>query len=99
MSPVTLSSVTALDSAAVRVGVPRETASGEQRVALVPESVPKLTALGVDVVVERGAGHKASFTDDAYAEAGAQLLEKVLDADLVVKVAPPSASEADALRE
>jgi len=83
----------------VRVGVPRETASGEQRVALVPESVPKLTALGLNVVVQRGAGHQASFTDDAYAEAGAQLLEEVLDADLVVKVAPPSTSEAEALRE
>src|SRR5712691_10185074 len=99
MSPVTRGSVAALDSPAVRVGVPRETANGEQRVALVPESVPKLTALGLDVVVERGAGHEASFTDEAYAEAGAQLVESALDADLVVKVAPPSASEAEALRE
>jgi NAD(P) transhydrogenase subunit alpha len=83
----------------VRVGVPRETAAGERRVALVPESVPKLTGLGLDIAVERGAGHEASFTDDAYAESGAELVERALDADLVVKVAPPSASEAAELRE
>jgi H+-translocating NAD(P) transhydrogenase subunit alpha len=83
----------------VRVGVPRETTADEQRVALVPESVPKLTALGVDVVVERGAGHAAAFTDEMYAEAGAQLVESVLDADIVVKVARPSADEIAALRE
>ena len=82
----------------MKVGVPKETAAQERRVALVPESVPKLTALGLDVAVERGAGHEAAFTDDAYADAGAELVETALDADLVVKVAPPSASEAAALR-
>ena len=81
----------------MRVGVPRETAAGERRVALVPESVPKLTALGLEVAVERGAGHRASFTDDAYAESGAQLVGAALDAELVVKVAPPSVSEVAAL--
>jgi proton-translocating NAD(P)+ transhydrogenase subunit alpha len=80
------------------VGVPREAASGERRVALVPESVPKLTALGVDVAVERGAGQAAAFADDAYEEAGAQLVDAALDSDIVVKVAPPSAQEAEALR-
>jgi proton-translocating NAD(P)+ transhydrogenase subunit alpha len=83
----------------VRVGVPRETRSGERRVALVPESVPKLTGLGLDVTVERGAGHEASFTDEAYADAGAKLVEKALGAELVVKVAPPSASEIAALQD
>jgi H+-translocating NAD(P) transhydrogenase subunit alpha len=82
----------------VRVGVPRETAAGERRVALVPESVPKLTALGLEVAVERGAGHEAAFTDDAYAESGAQLVDAALDSELVVKVAPPSVSEVAALR-
>jgi len=80
------------------VGVPREAASGERRVALVPESVPKLTALGVDVAVEKGAGQQAAFTDEAYEEAGAQLVGAVLDSDIVVKVAPPSAQDAEALR-
>jgi NAD(P) transhydrogenase subunit alpha len=83
----------------VRVGVPRETTADEQRVALVPESVPKLKALGVDVVVQRGAGHAAAFTDEMYEEAGAQLVDWVFDADVVVKVARPSADEVAALRD
>ncbi len=83
----------------MRVGVPRETASGERRVALVPESVSKLTALGLEVAVERGAGAGASFPDAAYEEAGARLVDKALDADVVVKVAPPSADEVAALRD
>jgi NAD(P) transhydrogenase subunit alpha len=81
------------------VGVPRETAAGERRVALVPESVSKLTALGVDVAIERGAGAAASFTDDAYAAAGATLVDNAFDADLVAKVAPPTAEEAARLRD
>jgi NAD(P) transhydrogenase subunit alpha len=60
--------------------------------------VPKLTALGVEVAVERGAGNASSFTDDAYEEAGAQLVDTALDADIVVKVAPPSPQEVEALR-
>ena len=83
----------------MRVGVPRETAAGERRVALVPESLSKLSALGLEIAVERGAGHDAAFTDDAYADAGAQLVDKAFDADLVAKVAPPSAGEVAALRE
>jgi H+-translocating NAD(P) transhydrogenase subunit alpha len=83
----------------VRVGVPRETAAGERRVALTPESVPKLTALGATVAVEHDAGHEAAFTDEAYAEAGADFAEAVLDSDVVVKVAPPSAEETAALRD
>ena len=57
----------------MRVGVPRETTQGERRVALVPETVGKLTAAGFDLVVEQGAGAAASFPDDAYTEAGAVL--------------------------
>jgi NAD(P) transhydrogenase subunit alpha len=68
----------------VRVGVPRETAAGERRVALVPESVAKLTALGLEVEVEHDAGHDASFTDAAYADAGATIVPRALDADVVV---------------
>jgi NAD(P) transhydrogenase subunit alpha len=84
----------------MRIGVPKETANGEQRVALVPEVVTKLTAAGLDVVVERGAGVAASFTDEAYADAGATLgsREDAFGADVVVKVAPPSTEEAAALR-
>ena len=57
----------------MRIGVPRETAAGERRVALVPELVAKLRESGIDVVVEPSAGEAASFTDDAYREAGADL--------------------------
>jgi NAD(P) transhydrogenase subunit alpha len=82
----------------VRVGVPRETAAGERRVAIVPESVPKLKALGLEVAVERGAGRESAFTDHAYVEAGAQIVDAALDADIVAKVAPPSDQETDALK-
>jgi H+-translocating NAD(P) transhydrogenase subunit alpha len=83
----------------MRVGVPRETAAGERRVAVVPESVPKLTKQGLEVAVERRAGHEASFPDEAYADAGAGLVDNAFDADLVVKVAPPSEDEVAALRD
>jgi H+-translocating NAD(P) transhydrogenase subunit alpha len=83
----------------MRVGVPRETAAGERRVALVPESVPKLTQQRLEVAVERSAGHEASFPDEAYADAGAGLVDNAFDADLVVKVAPPSEDEVATLRD
>src|SRR5947209_19733262 len=89
----------AVELRAVRVGIPRETAAGERRVAIVPESVAKLTAVGLEVEVERGAGAAASFLDAAYEEAGARLVDNALDADIVVKVAPPSADEVGALRD
>jgi proton-translocating NAD(P)+ transhydrogenase subunit alpha len=83
----------------VRVGVPREIESDERRVALVPESVPKLTASGLDVLVESGAGEEASFPDEAYADAGAELASDALSADIVVKVEKPSAVEIGRLAE
>src|SRR3954468_15480754 len=84
----------------MRIGVPTEIASGEQRVALVPEIVQKLTSAGHEVLVERGAGVGASFTDDAFSAAGATLVSRddAFAADVVVKVAPPSADEVAALR-
>jgi NAD(P) transhydrogenase subunit alpha len=82
----------------MRVGVPRETAEGERRVALVPEVVAKLVDAGHEIVVERGAGSAASFEDAAYEEAGAALAESAWDADVVVKVQKPSAAEIGGLR-
>jgi len=80
----------------MRVGVPRETAAGERRVALVPDAVGRLT--GFEVAVERGAGEEAGFADDAYAEAGAELVDDAWHGvDAVVKVAKPSAEEAGRL--
>ena len=61
----------------MRIGVPRETAAGERRVALVPEVVGKLAPAGFEVLVERGAGEAASFPDAAYEEAGARLVGRL----------------------
>src|SRR5689334_24346678 len=83
----------------MRVGVPRESAPGERRVALVPEVVSRLASGGFEVVVEAGAGEAASFPDAAYEEAGARVGPDPWDADAVVKVQPPSADEAGRLRE
>jgi proton-translocating NAD(P)+ transhydrogenase subunit alpha len=82
----------------MRVGVPRETAEGERRVALVPEVVAKLVEAGHSIVVERGAGSAASFEDAAYEEAGATLADAAWDADVVVKVQKPTAEEAGRLK-
>ena len=59
----------------MRVAVPRETAPGERRVALVPETVSKLRGTGLEVCVERAAGQAAGFPDESYAEAGAELVD------------------------
>src|SRR5271167_2775910 len=76
----------------MRVGVPRETAPGERRVALVPDVVSRLQ--GSTIVVERGAGTAAGFPDAAYAEAGAELVDDAFaGTDAVAKVARPSESE------
>jgi NAD(P) transhydrogenase subunit alpha len=80
----------------MKVGVPKETAAGERRVALVPEIVSKLD--GIDVVVESGAGEAASFTDESFTEAGAALGDPWA-ADLVAKVRKPSEDEVNRLRE
>ncbi len=77
----------------MRVGVPKETAAGERRVALVPEVVAKLKARGLEVLVQRGAGAGALLGDDAFVQAGAQLADdtaEVWRADVVVTIAPPT---------
>jgi H+-translocating NAD(P) transhydrogenase subunit alpha len=79
----------------MRVGVPKETAERERRVALVPEVVRKLTQKEHEVVVETGAGQGAMIPDALFEEAGAKIADAdaVWGADVVVKVAPPSAGE------
>ena len=74
------------------VGVPRESAAGERRVALVPKVVEKLRSRGVEVVVESGAGLGALIPDEVYTAAGATIGDP-WSADVVVKVAPPTAEE------
>src|SRR5580704_8720307 len=76
----------------MRIGVPKETAAGEHRVALVPEVVGKLRAKGLDVVVQSDAGADAMLTDAAFGEAGAQIAKdaaEVWRSDVVVTIAPP----------
>jgi H+-translocating NAD(P) transhydrogenase subunit alpha len=85
----------------MRVCVPRESAPGENRVALTPEAAGKLQSSGFDVVVERGAGVLAGFPDERYADGGVQLADhaQLTDAaDAVVRVATPTAEEVAALR-
>src|SRR5215213_11704198 len=82
----------------MRIGVPKESAPGERRVALVPDIVPRLAGDAVEVVVESGAGEAAGFPDAAYAEAGASVGD-AWGADLVVKVGRPIDAEVERLRE
>lgn len=77
------------------VGVVTESVSGETRVAATPETVGKLIGLGYEVVVESGAGAKASFTDEAYVEAGATIrgTAETWSSDVVFKVNAPTPTE------
>jgi NAD(P) transhydrogenase subunit alpha len=81
----------------VQIGVPKETAAGERRVALIPESVTRLASAGFGVVIEAGAGAAASFPDAAYSDAGATIGDP-WQADAVVKVQKPTADEIGRLR-
>lgn len=84
------------------IGVPKETQAGENRVALVPETVAKLVKAGFQVKIERGAGVKAHFPDADYEKAGASLgsADDIFSsAELVVKVAVPSPSEISRLKQ
>ncbi|MGH7459220.1 MAG: Re/Si-specific NAD(P)(+) transhydrogenase subunit alpha [Longimicrobiaceae bacterium] len=82
----------------MKVSLPREKAAGERRVALVPEAAEKLRAAGATLAVERGAGERAFFTDDAYRAAGAGVVERASlfeGADVVARVGPPASEEID----
>lgn len=82
----------------MKLGVTRETAPGERRVALVPETAGKLAAAGFEILVEPGAGAAASFPDSAYTDAGATL-GSPWDADVVLKVRKPAEDEIAHLRD
>jgi NAD(P) transhydrogenase subunit alpha len=73
----------------MKVAVPKETYPGEHRVSLVPANIPQLAKLGLDVVVESGAGESAGYPDDAYRERGAEVVAErgqVFAAEIVVQV-------------
>jgi NAD(P) transhydrogenase subunit alpha len=85
----------------MKVGVAKETAPGERRVALVPEALGKLTQAGLDILVEAGAGAGALIPDQAYAEAGAKVVSKgdlYSQSDVVLRVQKPSESEIKSMR-
>jgi H+-translocating NAD(P) transhydrogenase subunit alpha len=85
----------------MKVAVVRENAPGERRVALVPETVPKLRAAGAEVLVEGGAGQAAWFPDSAYAEAGAVIVpaaEVYAQADVILTVTRPGPDTVPKLR-
>ena len=84
----------------MKVAVVKETAPGEQRVALVPEAIAKLTGAGLEVLVETGAGDGAWFPDGAYAEAGAAIVSRsgLAAADVILTVTRPDDALLGALR-
>ena len=85
----------------MKVGIPKEIHPRERRVAATPETVHKLRKLGLQVMVEAGAGEASGFADDSYAAAGAQVVAGANvfgEAGLVLKVRAPEPSEADALK-
>jgi NAD(P) transhydrogenase subunit alpha len=82
------------------IGVPRESAAGEKRVATVPEVVEKLIKLGFRVAVQSGAGDAANFSDETYRAAGAEIIPDVwAKADIVFKVRAPNGDEVARMRE
>lgn len=91
------------DTMAYTIGVPRETAADEARVALVPEVAEQLLmkAEGLEILVERGAGHGAYHGDSAYENAGCRIVDRatVFETDLLAKVAPPSEEEVEKMHE
>ncbi len=88
---------------ALMIGIPRETAAGEKRVATVPEVVEKLIKLGFKVSVESGAGEGANCSDETYRAAGAEIIADAARlwaaSDIVFKVVAPTSAEVELMRE
>ncbi len=87
----------------MKVGILRETAPRERRVALIPDVVAQLVKTDAEVLVEKDAGRKSFFSDEDYTEAGARVLPAAAEvgaqADVILKVQKPSLEEIDRLRE
>ena len=85
----------------MKVGVARETAAGERRVALVPEALGKLTAAGLEIIVEAGAGAGAAIPDQAFTDAGATVVttdDLYAAADVILRVQKPASDDVARLR-
>lgn len=83
----------------MRIGIPREHAQGERRVAAVPDVVKTYVGWGWSVVVEPDAGRAAGYPDRLYTEVGASIGTDAAEADLVLRVGPPRPEELRAMRE
>jgi len=87
----------------MRAGIPTEVGEGERRVAGTPDTVERLVAMGFEVAVQRGAGVRASLSDEAYAEAGAELVDDAealwSTSDLILKIEPPTDEEVARIRQ
>jgi NAD(P) transhydrogenase subunit alpha len=87
----------------MKIGIPKETAPGERRVALIPETVKKLAAKKIETVVEAGAGLASAFSDAEYRAAGAEIASSFEDlvsrTDAIIKVIRPSDGEMTKLKE
>lgn len=84
------------------IGIPKETSFQENRIALVPEAVRLLTNNGHRILIEAGAGNNSSFADADYSESGAHIVystKEVYQADLILKVAPPSPEEQELMQQ
>ena len=84
------------------IGIPKEIAAGERRVAAAPENVAKFIKLGFEVAVEVGAGQAAKFPDALYEEVGATVLSATdvwAKADIILKIRPPQNNEVELARE
>ncbi len=81
------------------IGIPTEIKAHESRVAAMPETVKKMVALGCQVIVQKGAGERASITDSAYLAAGATIVlaEDIYQANIILKVRAPEAREISAM--
>ncbi|NNN18008.1 MAG: Re/Si-specific NAD(P)(+) transhydrogenase subunit alpha [Thermoplasmata archaeon] len=80
----------------VRIGVPKETAPGERRVALVPEVVKRLVKSGVEIAIENGAGVSSGYPDASYSDAGAQVTSErgiIFRSNILLKVQAPTLEE------
>ena len=86
----------------MNVGIPKETAPLERRVAASPDTIQRLRKLGLDVLVQTGAGIESGFPDEVFIQAGARVVLDAralfAEADLVLKVRPPTLAEVDLMK-
>lgn len=89
------------NASSITIGIPKERYDGERRVGLTPEAVEILTGYGHRVIIESGAGLGINYSDNHYAEAGAEITDSpaiVFQSDIVIKILPPHPEEVALMR-